>query len=187
MIYWLQGLQLSQWEGQSWTQNWAGQEKPVGWRRWLHCCCTDDGVMRGGGRQTVRQWEPLPGMLWSRHDGAGAEPVVASSGGGVVCGETLPAGVLIRGGCTLTGERREERRGEHQGLEIMVLSLPVVASRPQHSAPTTTVLSTISGKTFCVKWWLLASYHVNGLCYSDRIFETFNQYIEAQHSYILSS
>ena len=27
-----------------------------------------------------------------------------------------------------------EERGEHQGLEIMVLSLPVVASRPLHSA-----------------------------------------------------
>ena len=70
----------------------------------------------------------------------------------------------------------EERRGEHQGLEIMVLSLPVLASRPLHSAPTTTSRqhSTVSDSE--VKWWrLLSSYHVKGLCYADRIFETFNQ------------
>ena len=66
------------------------------------------------------------------------DPAVGGGAALLCCGgvETLPAGVLIRGGCTLErGERGE--RGEHQGLEIMVLSLPVVPSRPLHSAPTT--------------------------------------------------
>ena len=73
------------------------------------------------------------------------EPEPAVGGGGLLW---WPAGVLIRGGCTLErGERGE--RGEHQGLEIMVLSLPVVASRPLHSAQSQQLCSllTISGKT----------------------------------------